>query len=639
LKTAIRKILTQRKAVVRKEQSHRKDKLRGMDEASFIADLPYAHTVSFEPIDTGKYRPAEPVYPSSADFDSPYAAFSLFFTEEMWSQLADNTNGYAKIWEAWDPPSEKTRPWYDTNVAEMKVFAGVLIYMGIHKEGDVAIYWNTDMSEGPIHTCASVMSRIRYSQLHRFFHVAVPSPREDPRNSDAMTDEQFEALPTDEKETSWWYKLEPFVTHFRHNCQVHWIPGDRVAIDEMMIKFFGSSSHTVKMQNKPIKMGYKIWACCEQGYLFFFLFYSRNEGTGELEKHDDLSATQSMVWQMSKRLPKNGRVYTIYMDNLFTSVRLFRMLREAGIGACGTTRTNNDPSYPPIFPVFREKYADKLPWGTSIAVPVGDVLCFGWIDNNAVLALSTVHTVNDVEDNVSRPRKRPITTSSNAAVTRIPFAGNSRALLDIPRLINDYNHWMNGVDTADQHRQGYHTQRRACRNWLCLFYWILDHAVINAFKIASLSEFYWRKNQHGRFRDFLWQELFRFAPEAVRLREIDRLPRRAPGSIHFHNRVELHPKKKQCAMCSSRYRTTTGLSRTPSPEKRSFGDTISVNMMPQRQRSEKESKRARRTTMGCQQCQVSLCTDCWESYHATVPEARPKGPPARVWKSTKKKAA
>jgi hypothetical protein len=58
-------------------------------------------------------------------------------------------------------------------------------------------------------------------------------------------------------------------------------------------------------------------------------------------------------------------------------------------------------------------------------------------------------------------------------------------LLPIPSAIDDYNHYMGGVDIADQLRAGFSTQQRGVKPWRPLFYWLLDSAIINAFCISE----------------------------------------------------------------------------------------------------------------------------------------------------------
>ncbi|KAL8739891.1 MAG: hypothetical protein Q9190_007350, partial [Brigantiaea leucoxantha] len=170
---------------------------------------------------------------------------------------------------------------------------------------------------------------------------------------------------------------------------------------------------------------------------------------------------------------------------------------------------------------------EKLPWGTLVAIPVDDVLCLGWIDNNTVLALPTVHTVNQAGDVKLRWRRRPADTSTNAKNARKPFSDQPRAELEIPRCIDDYSYHIGGVDIADQHRAAYMTQRKALRTWWPLFYRIIDHICITAFKIAVKKEA-WKKTKHLEFRERLCQQLFEYASTRRKRKWEDELGSKQP---------------------------------------------------------------------------------------------------------------
>src|SRR5436190_21461754 len=43
-----------------------------------------------------------------------------------------------------------------------------------------------------------------------------------------------------------------------------------------------------------------------------------------------------------------------------------------------------------------EHHSKSLPWGTIYAIPVDNVLCIVWQNNNMVLALSTIHSATDI---------------------------------------------------------------------------------------------------------------------------------------------------------------------------------------------------------------------------------------------------
>ena len=58
--------------------------------------------------------------------------------------------------------------------------------------------------------------------------------------------------------------------------------------------------------------------------------------------------------------------------------------------------------------------------------------------------------------------------------------------LQIPCFIDDYNHNIGGVDLANQFRESYETHRATLRNWWPLFYWLIDVACINAYRLYLL---------------------------------------------------------------------------------------------------------------------------------------------------------
>ena len=103
-----------------------------------------------------------------------------------------------------------------------------------------------------------------------------------------------------------------------------------------MICFFELRKHTFNAPNKPIKVSYKIFALCEAGYTYNFMWSSKTDSYGELIRMPNLSPTESMVYQLAQTLPKDVP-HIICMDNYFTRILLLWKLQTLNIGACGTT--------------------------------------------------------------------------------------------------------------------------------------------------------------------------------------------------------------------------------------------------------------------------------------------------------------
>ena len=239
-------------------------------------------------------------------------------------------------------------------------------------------------------------------------------------------------------------------------------------------------------------------------------------------------------------------------------------------GACGTTRPRNGI---PSQLIELKDHIKTIPWGTLYTAEAEGVLCLAWQDNNIVLLLSTIHSP---ETYTPTKRKRPAATSTNAAIARAPFGDQIIKELEIPTAINDYNHYMGGVDIANQYRASYEIHRKSERNWFPLFYFFLDAAIVNAFRIQSI----YKKQQGFRelssqldFRRKLYKELFAFAA----------IPKRQPGQNH--QRIQLG-KQLVCVVCKER-----------------------------RKQEKDKAKRANRTTSGCLECgHIALCVKgrCWD---------------------------
>jgi hypothetical protein len=83
------------------------------------------------------------------------------------------------------------------------------------------------------------------------------------------------------------------------------------------------------MPNKPISHGYKLYALADHGYVWYWIWASRAKGEG-------LIMTGTMVYHLLQKLPQEPGQFTVYLDNYFISINLFKQPRNEGIVACGT---------------------------------------------------------------------------------------------------------------------------------------------------------------------------------------------------------------------------------------------------------------------------------------------------------------
>src|SRR5437667_113104 len=134
--------------------------------------------VLFEPFVPGCFRELEVNIPPNIDTSSSLALFELFIPSEMYSTIAENTNLYAIAMNAsTSRTATNSRYWQPTDGNEIRVFFGVLFYMGIHREPNYKMYWEVGKLEGPIHSISSHISLNRFENLRRYLHVSKPIPK------------------------------------------------------------------------------------------------------------------------------------------------------------------------------------------------------------------------------------------------------------------------------------------------------------------------------------------------------------------------------------------------------------------------------------------------------------------------------
>lgn len=558
----------------------------------------------------------------------PISFFNLLFTGEDFETLAINTNSYAISKNAGEGGRRRWRP---TNAAELMIFIGLIIYMGVFKSMRGSLYWGKT-GEFPVHEISNYMSQQRFEQLKRYFHVSPVSP-------------------TPLLRSQWTKKLEPLASNLQRNFQKYIIPASNVAVDEMMIRFSGRSKHTVIMRSKPIPKGYKVFALCERGYTYSFMFSSRLDSFSNLDSNlylgdQRLSATSHTVFQLVMSLPVQSHRFILYCDNYFSNIPLFVALREYMVAACGTVRPNS-ALYPRAFKIDKAKTI--LPFNTvSGIVCLQFVLSILWQDKNLVRFLTTYHECTPENRNYeSRNRRRPAITQANRQIVMSTWGNSSVCKLRMPRFSIDYNDHMGGVDIADQRRSYYYTQLRVCRNWMPIFFWLLDTSIINAFFLAhdSIMQNHIVANDNGGTRKLekIWAEqgffrirlawnlvtegFNRINPNyAASIQMLTPKPtpvgnqRNCPGALpkgnNSHSRrngyvgkhFQLSParkvpgnhtlqrgKKRMCLMC--RY-----LSKDP-------------NRSELFQRTDGPQGKVHYTNFECAHCQVPLCKFCIKLYH------------------------
>ena len=150
-----------------------------------------------------------------------------------------------------------------------------------------------------------------------------------------------------------------------------------------------------------------------------------------------------------------------------------------------------------------------------------------------------------------------------------------------------------GVDLTNQFREAYETHKATCRTWWPLFYWLIDIACINAFRLYQL---YTTKRQltHLQFRIELYCKLLGYSTKAkLHIYHSELGSKRVFGPKHQHLHYWEKRPRGTCAWCSYKARCQKALGKSV-------------------------EGRAKRNTKGCSFYNVNLCYegDCWARFHS-----------------------
>jgi Transposase IS4 len=525
-------------------------------------------------------------------------SFLQLFTPAMVATIVIATNSYAENARQTLTLRKHARYWKSVCSTDIWRYLGCLVYMGFAGETKLANYWSKS------HKLGRFLSMKRFQQIHRYFTIR------DEFSFPCRSDETFA------------YKLDPLATQIRQNCRANWSPSSHLTVDESMAAYRGRTYHKTKLKNKPISEGYKMWVLGDNGYVFDWLWHSQEEGPEDIPKRGlivprkrsdrtepiRLAPTFAVPIKLAQNLRESQpqRVFCLYLDNLFLNVEVAQALLALNICVTGITRKNAKGI--PQWLIQLKTNNDCLVWNSTFAQVVENTQCFLWQDNNAVLEITTAYTLKN--DTIWIKRKRPSPTSTNARIVRPVFGNAVRKWLRILRAINAYNHYMNGVDRANQLRRSYTVHRKfERRNWRPQWYFMLDTCLVNGFLIWKNNRPDPGKNLHRRYREKLVNILLNWPYQDIAVATLNKRclsPELPTANKKARKHIwELYGKRGYCVWCKAHSKEWVPQQLRP--------------VLAEIRNSETPNKRIRQSQSpgGCHSCGVYLCRkgNCFEAFH------------------------
>ena len=352
----------------------------------------------------------------------PVDFFLKYWDRDIEENILQQTNQYQ---------IQKGRTGRHIILEELRGFLAVNMVMGYHVLPSYRHYWSTQPDLG-LPLVASVMTKNRF--VHILGNLHINDNITGPRNDDKL------------------WKVRPLVTSLNNNFVKLYDIKKTQSVDESMILFKGRSCLKQYCPLKPIKRGFKMWEMADpDGYITKFDIY-QGKGTGAM---DGFGLGENVVLTLTKDLQSHN--HEVYFDNFFTSLPLLQHLKEHGINACGTIRSNRKG-----LPIDLKKDKEMERGDVDCRVSSDGLLVVKWMDNRSVLVASNFHATNIMS--VDRTQK-----------------DGSKKAFPCPIAIKDYNAFMGGVDKADMLAALYGLSRKSKKWWHRLFFGLVDRTVINAF--------------------------------------------------------------------------------------------------------------------------------------------------------------
>ena len=457
--------------------------------------------------------------PEIEEFTDMFESFHSIVDDEVVELLRRYTNTYAM----------QKGIVLDASFEEMYVFLAIHYFSGYHQLPYKELYWNTS-EDCDTKLIRKSMSRNRFRLINKCLHMS--------NNENLARDNKFA-------------KVLPISNILRQKFRKYSKPEQNISVDEAMIRYYGRHGCKQFVKGKPIRFGFKVWSCNNvDGYLLDFEFYQG--ATGGTGTRQEFGLGASVVIDLVDRLP--GRGYHVFCDRFFTGLPMIQCLSEKGISVTGTIQKNRLRDCP-----LKDKHLQNR-GDHEECITESKILVLKWQDNAEVFLASSASSVH------------PVSTASRYSVKE-----KRRIDIQQPFIVKQYNKNMGGTDLMDNHVNTYRISIRGKKWWNCIFSWLFDVAMSNAWLM-------YRRNHSTisqlSFRRQVVRDLF-LKYGANKVVSSDSGRRKVPMSSRFdgnHHWIVSVPSQLRCALpqCLSRPKSK------------------------------------------CEKCNVGLCLKCFKQYHCPL---------------------
>ncbi|XP_066598905.1 piggyBac transposable element-derived protein 3-like [Prorops nasuta] len=355
--------------------------------------------------------------------------FEIFFSKEMKTHIIESS-------------AEND---LHLSMSEFDTFLGIIILTIFNKRPEISDYWSTN----PLLECSVVKSAMSRNRFQEIKGKIAYSKKSEQNQDDCV------------------WRVRTIFQIFRKNLKHFGFFQTAIAVDEMMVKFFGRLAIKQFIRNKPVRFGIKMWALCgADGFLFDCDIYGGKNATivGKLKK---CALGSRVVLGVLEKLfittvRQKLKMYHLYCDNFFTSSDLFVHLQSLGLRATGVVRKDR----------VKEKndLDKKAPRGTFAVKHdrTSGMNLITLMDSKEVSMLSTAAGVG-----------------SESSVKRYSKELKKKVEIKMPLAFTTYNKYMGGVDIHDQYCSKASPSMKSKKWTFSVFLRMIESSIANAIILSN----------------------------------------------------------------------------------------------------------------------------------------------------------
>uniref|UniRef100_A0A8C6UL23 PiggyBac transposable element-derived protein domain-containing protein n=1 Tax=Neogobius melanostomus TaxID=47308 RepID=A0A8C6UL23_9GOBI len=383
---------------------------------------------------TPKRKPGHQLDPNGTY--TPLDLFSLFVDYGAISILCNNINKQAVK----SIDKGKKYNWIPVQETDIYKFLGLTFYFCLVKLPEIKDYWKQNTIFSQVFP-PKVMARERYRTI--YWNIDMSDSYDDPSNDKKKGMPQCDPL----------LSLRPLLDIITSACKMYYHPQRSLSIEKKMV---ATKAHIkVKATNKEFQLF--VLSDSDNGYTVDFSIYA---GTSQLSSNHGLQYDTVMSLLNPSYL---GHGYHLYVDNFYTSPRLFKDLYDMNIGACGLFKGNRKDCPQ----TQNNALTKKEPRGTIRWIREGPLVFVKWMDSREVSICSTFHPAFAGETTMQHSKHNDGNWGSTAVTCPTP--------------VIEYNKHMKCFDFSE-HLIQYHTIHQKTSNWYrTLFFHFLDISATNAY--------------------------------------------------------------------------------------------------------------------------------------------------------------